>query len=488
MDTSNTKDAHSRDVNLEQSNSSASYKSEKPSWFRSLKRSLTKRQKKTSNLTPSSDCQGDPTGGVIDGRLNKSDWDLRREARGWSESVPRLDMEQLSLNSGAGGELQDSNSLMVPHPQLYYTIDARRLASRHKKSQQDRQLLYGVKQFNLDPKEGLKYLEEKGFLRLNPENIAKFLFEQDRLSKRQIGNYLGSRDEFQQSVLVKFVSLHQFTDLLLVQALRQFLWSFRLPGEAQQIDRVMSTFAQHYCHQNTDSFSNSDTVYILSFAIIMLNTALHNKNVKIKITEEQFVAQNKGIDSGKDLPVDMLEAIYRNIKEQPFKIPDENYDDLMFTFFSPDREGWLVKQGGSWKSWKRRWFVLSDRCLYYFQHTAENVPKGIIPLENVSVRPVAGEGDRQWQFEIYSSDGAMDTVKGCKTDKGGTVVVGNHKVYKMSANTEEERDEWIRCLQEAMRDNSVHKIISERREAFSKRTKSQQENCDVPVIVVSEVP
>ena len=190
------------------------------------------------------------------------------------------------------------------------------------------------------------------------------------------GNYLGSRDEFQQSVLVKFVSLHQFTDLLLVQALRQFLWSFRLPGEAQQIDRVMSTFAQHYCHQNTDSFSNSDTVYILSFAIIMLNTALHNKNVKIKITEEQFVAQNKGIDSGKDLPVDMLEAIYRNIKEQPFKIPDENYDDLMFTFFSPDREGWLVKQGGSWKSWKRRWFVLSDRCLYYFQHTAENVPKG----------------------------------------------------------------------------------------------------------------
>lgn len=39
----------------------------------------------------------------------------------------------------------------------------------------------------------------------------------------------------------------------------------------------------------------------------------------------------------------------------------------------------------SWKSWKRRWFVLSDRCLYYFQHTAENVPKGIIPLENVKV-------------------------------------------------------------------------------------------------------
>jgi PH domain len=35
----------------------------------------------------------------------------------------------------------------------------------------------------------------------------------------------------------------------------------------------------------------------------------------------------------------------------------------------------MVVQGGSWKNWKRRWFVLTDRCLYYFQHTAENVPK-----------------------------------------------------------------------------------------------------------------
>ena len=108
----------------------------------------------------------------------------------------------------------------------------------------------------------------------------------------------------------------------------------------------------------------------------MLNTALHNKNVKVKITEEQFLAQNKGIDAGKDLAKDMLLAIYNSIKEEPFKIPDETYDDLMFTFFCPDKEGWLVKQGGSWKNWKRRWFVLNDGCLYYFQHTAENVPKG----------------------------------------------------------------------------------------------------------------
>ena len=111
-----------------------------------------------------------------------------------------------------------------------------------------------------------------------------------------------------------------------------------------QIDRVMDSFAAHYCAQNPNIFEERDTCFILSFSIIMLNTALHNPNAKIKISAEQFVKQNRGINSGRDLPNDMLEAIYRNIKEEPFKIPDETYDDLMYTFFSPEREGWLMKQ------------------------------------------------------------------------------------------------------------------------------------------------
>ena len=111
-----------------------------------------------------------------------------------------------------------------------------------------------------------------------------------------------------------------------------------------QIDRVMDCFAEHYCEQNPNIFEEKDTCFILSFSIIMLNTALHNPNSKMKITSDLFIKQNKGINSGKDLASDMLEAIFRNIKEEPFKIPDETYDDLMYTFFSPEREGWLLKQ------------------------------------------------------------------------------------------------------------------------------------------------
>ena len=38
---------------------------------------------------------------------------------------------------------------------------------------------------------------------------------------------------------------------------RQFLWSFRLPGEAQKIDRMMEAFAKRFCDQNPGVFTSS---------------------------------------------------------------------------------------------------------------------------------------------------------------------------------------------------------------------------------------
>ena len=104
------------------------------------------------------------------------------------------------------------------------------------------------------------------------------------------------------------------------------------------------------------------------------------------------------------------------------------------------------------------------------------------------MKSCSGEGDKQWQLEISSSRGAMDTVKGCKTDKAGAVVVGNHKVYKMVACTEEERDDWVRCIEEAIRDNPVQRIINEKKEAQSTCLRSQKKTDEetVPKIVISE--
>ena len=94
----------------------------------------------------------------------------------------------------------------------------------------------------------------------------------------------------------------------------------------------------------------------------------------------------------------------------------------MHTFFNPDREGWLWKQGGRYKSWKRRWFILNDNCLYYFEFTTDKEPRGIIPLENIRVREVT-ERSKQHCFELFSANN--EVIKACKTDSEGKVVEGN---------------------------------------------------------------
>ena len=50
-------------------------------------------------------------------------------------------------------------------------------------------------------------------------------------------------------------------------------------------------------------FSNVDVVVLLAFSTIMLNVDAHNKNIpkEQKMTLEQFLSINRGIDNGKDL-------------------------------------------------------------------------------------------------------------------------------------------------------------------------------------------
>ena len=64
-------------------------------------------------------------------------------------------------------------------------------------------------------------------IKKTPEDVAAFLYKGEGLNKTAIGDYLGEKSDFNEAVLKAFVELHDFTDLILVQALRQFLWSFR---------------------------------------------------------------------------------------------------------------------------------------------------------------------------------------------------------------------------------------------------------------------
>uniref|UniRef100_A0A8C5WI18 ARF guanine nucleotide exchange factor 2 n=1 Tax=Leptobrachium leishanense TaxID=445787 RepID=A0A8C5WI18_9ANUR len=199
-----------------------------------------------------------------------------------------------------------SNQAFVPdYPEQFEVI-----------KQQKEIIEHGIVLFNKKPKRGIQYLQEQDMLGATPQAIAQFFHQEDRLDFTQIGEFLGENNRFNREVMYAYVDQLDFCDKDFVSALRMFLEGFRLPGEAQKIDRLMEKFAARYleCNQRQTLFASADTAYVLAFSIIMLTTDLHSPQVKNKMTKEQYIKMNRGINDSKDLPEEYLSAIYDEIE------------------------------------------------------------------------------------------------------------------------------------------------------------------------------
>ena len=92
--------------------------------------------------------------------------------------------------------------------------------------------------FNLKPKNGLKYLQEKGYLMPEPHHlyikgICRFLKETPQLSATEIGKFIGEEKELNRECLSYYIDEFDFTspDIGFVEALKITLQGFRIPGE-----------------------------------------------------------------------------------------------------------------------------------------------------------------------------------------------------------------------------------------------------------------
>ncbi|RYP92515.1 hypothetical protein DL770_001381 [Monosporascus sp. CRB-9-2] len=175
-------------------------------------------------------------------------------------------------------------------------------------------LTKAIQQFNFRPKKGIKMLIQEGFIPSDsPGDIARFLIREDRLDKAQLGEYLGEGDQKNIEIMHAFVDTMDFSKRRFVDSLRQFLQSFRLPGEAQKIDRFMLKFANRYVMGNPNAFANADTAYVLAYSVILLNTDLHSSRIAKRMTKEDFIKNNRGINDNADLPDEYLIGIYDEI-------------------------------------------------------------------------------------------------------------------------------------------------------------------------------
>ncbi|XP_037525238.1 Golgi-specific brefeldin A-resistance guanine nucleotide exchange factor 1 isoform X1 [Rhipicephalus sanguineus] len=196
------------------------------------------------------------------------------------------------------------------------------MAIKHKK----KLLASGTEHFNSRPSKGIEFLQEHGLLSdpLDPNEVALFLRDNSQLDKKKIGEYIANRKNLK--VLDAFVKSFNFINTRIDEALRMYLETFRLPGEAPLISLLLEHFAEHWHKSMKEPFANSDAAFTLAYAVIMLNMDQHNHNVKkqnIPMTVEDFKKNLNGVNGGNDFDKDMLEEIYNAIKNEEIVMPAE---------------------------------------------------------------------------------------------------------------------------------------------------------------------
>ncbi|KAL1967900.1 hypothetical protein VTN77DRAFT_2317 [Rasamsonia byssochlamydoides] len=196
-------------------------------------------------------------------------------------------------------------------------------------------IIQGATKFNEDPKAGIAYLASQGIIE-NPDDpvlVARFLKGTTRISKKILGEFISKRSNEQ--LLDAFVDLFDFKGKSVVEALRDLLGSFRLPGEAPLIERIVTVFSEKYMAKAEPAgVADKDALFVLTYGIIMLNTDLYNPNVKAqnRMTYTDFAKNLRGVNGGKDFAPEFLQEIYDSIKQNEIILPDEHENKHAFDY------------------------------------------------------------------------------------------------------------------------------------------------------------
>jgi len=403
----------------------------------------------------------------------------------------REDILRLLLSSGADATVKNKDGLTVMEltedAYLRKVLEEEGAETDAEKAQRKKLYEEAAVLFNQKPKKGIELLiervmeraaEEQGRTkaatgeeegeggeeeRVDPlDEVVHFLHRHNAsLNKTKLGEVLGEHDEQSTEIVARFIKYLDFTKMDFDQALRTFLSKFRLPGEAQKIDRIMESFARRYHENNPGIFQNEDMAYMLAFSLIMLNTDLHNPSIKNKMTCEQFIKNNSNTGLGDDLPEEFLTAVYKRMEENEIKM--DAGDMNVFGNSVAVKMGWLTKQGGRIKTWKKRWFILSDGVLYYFKEKQEETSQaiGIVPMEDLVVRNA--ESKRKYCFELLHSGSKGESMKALKRAAKQGLQKGHHDSYFLCASSAQEMEEWMDAISNSVFSNPLQALIEKRR-------------------------
>ncbi|CAD7926191.1 unnamed protein product [Amoebophrya sp. A120] len=179
-----------------------------------------------------------------------------------------------------------------------------------------------------------------------------------------VGEFFGGNNPDSTHCYAVFCAQFDMADMGLDVAMRILLQTFRLPKEAQQIDRLMKIFSHTFYARNhsednedvgaSDSttttaaatsteggeddttsaaagqqknkpkgfYNAADACFTLAFSVIMLNVDQYNPQVKNRMEQKDFVRNLRKCNENEDFDEDLLKGIFNRIRESEIRTPE----------------------------------------------------------------------------------------------------------------------------------------------------------------------
>jgi len=263
-------------------------------------------------------------------------------------SSPRNSLRS-SVGGGSGGEVAgatsadslDGGSGRHSHgaKKGAHTVKFRRAV--HQEAEELLKEAIKIYEGNGSLRKAVRFLVDRNFMADTPQEIASFLrVYKNSFDPSAIGEFLGEGGrtpadvDYWSQIRFRYTRAVSFVEMDLEPALRLYLTGcgFRLPGEAQKVDRFVEVFVKVFWQDNSGTphcpFSHPDTVHLVTYAIIMLNTDHHRANLsktkaRSKMTREQFVLNLRGADKDRDIDSEYLCRIFDNVQAEAIELAYE---------------------------------------------------------------------------------------------------------------------------------------------------------------------
>jgi brefeldin A-inhibited guanine nucleotide-exchange protein len=161
------------------------------------------------------------------------------------------------------------------------------------------------------------------------KGLVTFLKTTPTLSPTEIGKFIGEKKDFNEEVLSWYIEEFNWandeTDL--IDAMKELMTGFRIPGEGQIVDRILERFGEKISKDQPDMFGNSEGVFLFSYAVLMVQTSIHNpqaKKCRMSLQDFKKITSTVKLSNTKEIDMDEYRAkIYERVEREPFTLEED---------------------------------------------------------------------------------------------------------------------------------------------------------------------